>query len=143
MTVPARPVVSGTESGDFVEILSGLSPGETVVTSGQFLIDSEASLKASLQRMRASSESEEAPAPVLGGTGVVRRLYPGEDRLNMEHDPIEALGWPSMVMDFRVEPGVSLEGLAPGDAVEFELREGSDGYRVSAIRRRADGEGGR
>jgi Cu(I)/Ag(I) efflux system membrane fusion protein len=46
-----RKVTAGIESGDSVEIVSGLREGETVVTSGQFLIDSEASLKASLQRM--------------------------------------------------------------------------------------------
>jgi len=47
---PAR-VVAGIESGDQVQILEGLAVGETVVTSGQFLIDSEASLDASLLRL--------------------------------------------------------------------------------------------
>lgn len=47
----ARQVKSGMESGEWVEILSGLAPGEQVVTSGQFLIDSESSLKAGLQRL--------------------------------------------------------------------------------------------
>jgi len=47
----ARQVTAGIESGDFVEIVKGLREDETVVTSGQFLIDSEASLKASLARM--------------------------------------------------------------------------------------------
>jgi len=44
-------VVSGIESGDQVQILSGLTPGEKVVVSGQYLIDSEANLKASFQRL--------------------------------------------------------------------------------------------
>lgn len=43
-------VVSGMRSGDEVEILSGLEPGQKVVVSGQFLLDSEANLQASLQR---------------------------------------------------------------------------------------------
>ena len=47
-----RNVKAGMESGDWVEIMSGLEEGDTVVTSGQFLIDSEASLKASLMRMQ-------------------------------------------------------------------------------------------
>ena len=55
-----REVVSGMESGDYVEITAGLSAGDRVVTSGQFLIDSEASLKASLQRMQSLAESEHA-----------------------------------------------------------------------------------
>ncbi|MEW5057585.1 MAG: efflux RND transporter periplasmic adaptor subunit [Cycloclasticus sp.] len=49
----ARPVSSGIESGDYIEILSGLDEHEQVVVSGQFLIDSEASLRASLLRMSA------------------------------------------------------------------------------------------
>jgi len=42
-----RPVVvsPGREIGDETEILSGLSEGQRVVASGQFLIDSEANLK--------------------------------------------------------------------------------------------------
>lgn len=51
-----RAVETGMESGERVEILSGLDEGETVVISGQFLIDSEASLKAALTRL-----SGEAP----------------------------------------------------------------------------------
>jgi len=47
----AREVVAGIESGDWVEIQQGLQKGDEVVTSGQFLIDSEASLKASFSRM--------------------------------------------------------------------------------------------
>jgi hypothetical protein len=49
-------VVVGEESGDWVEIRQGVKEGDTVVTSGQFLIDSEASVRASFQRM------ESAPA---------------------------------------------------------------------------------
>lgn len=47
----AREVVSGMESGDWIEIKSGVKAGEQVVTSAQFLIDSEASMRASLMRM--------------------------------------------------------------------------------------------
>ena len=46
-----RDVVTGVESGQSIEIINGLSEGDQVVISGQFLIDSEASLKASLMRM--------------------------------------------------------------------------------------------
>jgi Cu(I)/Ag(I) efflux system membrane fusion protein len=51
-----QPVTPGIESGGRVAILSGLTEGETVVTSGQFLIDSEASLKASLQRLSVGND---------------------------------------------------------------------------------------
>jgi len=53
----SRTVTAGIESGDWVEILEGIAPGDTVVTSGQFLIDSEASLKASMTRMSSPDNS--------------------------------------------------------------------------------------
>jgi len=40
-----RAVVTGDRVGDRIEIVSGLKPGESVVASGAFLIDSEAQLK--------------------------------------------------------------------------------------------------
>ena len=47
-----RDVRLGVETGDgMVEIISGLKPGEMVVTSGQFLIDSEAKMREALAKM--------------------------------------------------------------------------------------------
>lgn len=43
-----REVQTGERVGDRVEILSGLKPGERIVTSGNFLIDSESQLKQAL-----------------------------------------------------------------------------------------------
>jgi len=47
----AKAVKLGIESGDKIAVLSGLEEGEQVVTSAQFLIDSESSLKASFGRL--------------------------------------------------------------------------------------------
>ncbi|MGR9052064.1 MAG: efflux RND transporter periplasmic adaptor subunit [Gammaproteobacteria bacterium] len=47
-------VVAGEESAGKTEILSGLEEGETVVESGQFLIDSESNLQAALLRTSAT-----------------------------------------------------------------------------------------
>jgi Cu(I)/Ag(I) efflux system membrane fusion protein len=53
----ARDVKAGIESGNYVEILEGVNEGDNIVTSGQFLIDSEASMRASLNRMSAPDEA--------------------------------------------------------------------------------------
>jgi Cu(I)/Ag(I) efflux system membrane fusion protein len=45
-----REVQTGMKSGDFIEIRSGVEPGEAVATQANFLIDSESRLKAALQR---------------------------------------------------------------------------------------------
>lgn len=52
-----REVTPGLESENEVEILSGLKPGEKVVVSGQFLIDSESNLKAGFSRLSDSESS--------------------------------------------------------------------------------------
>jgi Cu(I)/Ag(I) efflux system membrane fusion protein len=44
-------VVIGARNGEEIEILSGLKVDDEIVTSGQFLIDSESSLQASFQRL--------------------------------------------------------------------------------------------
>jgi Cu(I)/Ag(I) efflux system membrane fusion protein len=44
-------VVPGLESGEVIEVISGLDEGQEIVVSGQFLIDSESSLRADFQRM--------------------------------------------------------------------------------------------
>jgi len=48
-----RPVAveTGAAAGGYTEIVSGLEPGEQVVASGQFLIDSESSIQAAFSRL--------------------------------------------------------------------------------------------
>ena len=50
-------VTPGAESGDWIEILKGIKAGDVVVTSGQFLIDSEANVRASFSRMQSTEPS--------------------------------------------------------------------------------------
>jgi len=67
-------VVTGLESGGRTEIIEGLSAGERIVVSGQFLIDSEASMDASLMRMI----GEDAPTQALP-------REQGRDKGGMDH----------------------------------------------------------
>ncbi len=46
-----------------LQVLSGLKAGEQVVTSGQFLLDSESKLQEAVQKMMAVKSSAAAPAP--------------------------------------------------------------------------------
>ena len=58
------PVQTGLESGGRVQILSGLAGGERIVTSAQFLIDSEARLQGALSAMTDTSAHEtSSPSP--------------------------------------------------------------------------------
>jgi Cu(I)/Ag(I) efflux system membrane fusion protein/cobalt-zinc-cadmium efflux system membrane fusion protein len=54
-----REVVLGIDSGDgWIEVQQGLAEGERVVTSGQFLIDSESKLQEAAQKMLAGQTGE-------------------------------------------------------------------------------------
>jgi len=132
----SRPVKAGIESGEWVEIMEGVEPGENVVVSGQFLIDSEASLKASMMRMTETDKSNgEQPVRHATGFGVIRALNADKGIINIEHEAIPDLDWPPMQMDFRLQEGVSLEGLQAGDEIAFDLAEHSDGFHIGAIRK--------
>ncbi|WP_186196206.1 efflux RND transporter periplasmic adaptor subunit [Burkholderia gladioli] len=61
----------GRDLGDFTEVLDGLGEGETVVASGQFLIDSEASLKSVLPRLEHDAASREAGGEARNGPGAM------------------------------------------------------------------------
>jgi Cu(I)/Ag(I) efflux system membrane fusion protein len=60
-----RQVQTGERDGDRIQILSGLKGGERVVTSGNFLIDSESQMKAAAEGMggMAGMPGMEAPKP--------------------------------------------------------------------------------
>ncbi|MCZ6727134.1 MAG: efflux RND transporter periplasmic adaptor subunit, partial [Acidobacteria bacterium] len=53
-----REVTLGHEAGGYAEVLTGIEVGERVVTSAQFLLDSEANLQATIQNMIAQQRRE-------------------------------------------------------------------------------------
>ena len=54
-----RDVELGPEADRYVEVLSGVEPGEQVVTSAQFLIDSESNLREAVQKMIAATKPKQ------------------------------------------------------------------------------------
>ncbi len=58
-----REVELGQTSGGLVEVRSGLAAGEDVVTSSQFLLDSESRFRAAVQRMLEAASAPERAAP--------------------------------------------------------------------------------
>jgi Cu(I)/Ag(I) efflux system membrane fusion protein len=70
----------GRSADGMTAILAGLHGGERIVTSGQFLIDSEASLSGALERMDASDESSDKAEPSSGSSGHFLPKREGEAR---------------------------------------------------------------
>jgi Cu(I)/Ag(I) efflux system membrane fusion protein len=59
-------VVTGSESNGQTEVREGLAAGQKVVASGQFLIDSEASLRGALRRLGEPGQAATAPKQEAG-----------------------------------------------------------------------------
>jgi len=129
----AAQVEVGSESGGQSEIRKGLQAGDKVVLSGQFLIDSEASLSATVARLEGTQE--QAPA-THKGRGTVSEVDAAKGLVELDHEPIPSMQWPKMKMGFRVEDKAQLARLKKGEAVEFELRGKPDpegNYVISKI----------
>ncbi len=130
-----KEVVSGIESGEWVEIVSGLEAGDEVVTSAQFLIDSEASLTGGIQRLDATGlMGRESNDGVVFGSGIVEAIDAEARRIRVSHGPIEDLGWTAMTMEFDVLPDVDLGLIQVGRNIRFSLRPSEVGdYEISII----------
>lgn len=129
-------VISGIESGNWVEIIAGLEPGDDVVTSAQFLIDSEASLAGSIKRLDDTAMSHGTGGnQTVYASGVVDAVNAPARRIRISHGPIEALGWSAMTMEFDVLPQVDLAAVKAGQHVYFALQQSESGdFEVQSIR---------
>jgi Cu(I)/Ag(I) efflux system membrane fusion protein len=126
-------VLTGLESGAHVEILAGIEAGDEVVTSAQFLIDSEASLAGSIKRLESPvAVANKRPPPPVYASGRVEEVDRKARRVRIAHGPIEVLGWPSMTMVFDLRPGVDLGATEVGQDIRFELEQEHAGEYVLA-----------
>lgn len=136
----ARSVKTGIESGDRVEILSGLKAGEIVVISGQFLIDSETNLNAGLERMGETTsnnkESKTESTATIQGKGIIKKIDLQNSSLTLQHEAIPTINWPEMTMDFSVDKNVDLKQFKVGDKVQFNLKKDEDdSYVITDIKK--------
>lgn len=135
-----QAVTLGEHAQGFVEVKSGLKEGQRIVVSGQFLIDSEASLRSALPEMAdntpgntatETSTHTKANAPAaVSANGVVVALVDGA--VTISHEAIPALKWPPMTMDFAATPQQQ-QGLKIGDHVMFSFTMTEDGARLESI----------
>lgn len=132
----------GREAKGQTEILAGMAPGEKVVVSGQFLLDSEASLAEldvrPIDQAPASAEGRTekprgAKPPSYDSTGTIKAIQPGSVMLDMAALP--ALKWPAMQMAFATQGPSQVRGLKPGDRIAFNFTNDSGGPRLVSIRK--------
>jgi membrane fusion protein, copper/silver efflux system len=135
----------GEEIEDQLVVLSGLSAGQQVVASAQFLIDSEASLKGVTPPMEAASASPgTAPASSAATTAVDHTAHASysamgtieeisKDEVTLSHGAIEALKWPAMTMGFKLDKPALAVGLKTKQAVKFSFVRRGDDYVIVSM----------
>jgi Cu(I)/Ag(I) efflux system membrane fusion protein len=127
-------VALGVEANGQSEIRKGLEAGQKVVVSGQFLLDSEASLRGTATRMKdmPSTDASKATDAVHRGEGKVENI--GKDEVTLSHGPIPTLQWGAMTMGFKPPAAGLPKNVAVGDTVAFEIRQTQDGsFEITKI----------
>jgi membrane fusion protein, copper/silver efflux system len=119
-------IKTGIEFDGKTEVLEGLQPGQEVVLSGQFLIDSEASLRGLEAKLNQPGDNSDSLSKTHSTLGVVESL--SEISVTVTHPPVSSLGWPEMTMEFKLpEPSkMPAQNLRIGDQIEmeFQMQEG-------------------
>lgn len=129
-------VRTGQESGGQTEIVAGLSEGERIVASGQFLLDSEASLSGvAARQIDTDRRPTVAGSRLAEGSGRIEKL--DTRSITLSHGPIPAAGWPAMTMMFRLENSALARGLKVGDRVRFSFDQPPQGPTIRSLRKEA------
>ncbi|PLC48128.1 efflux transporter periplasmic adaptor subunit [Pollutimonas subterranea] len=130
-------VQTGAEANEQTEIRKGLTAGQKVVTSGQFLLDSEASIKGTATRMDDGASSEKAAEPVHHATGTVKDI--NQNNITVSHEAIPSLEWPPMTMGFALSPQANPVGISIGTEITFELEATADGnFQITKLSPKAN-----
>ena len=118
-------VRTGIESDDSVEILEGLKEGDMVVTSAQFLIDSESSITAEFERMESAEPTggQNTNPDQAWVDGKITAVMAGHNMLTVQHQPVDSWGWPEMVMDFNVNESIPLDDFKAGSPIRMRVQK--------------------
>lgn len=135
----------GRMTQEYVEITSGLEEGEAVVTSAQFLLDSESSKTSDFMRLNhgdANADKEadgdrvdDTEGPKLAWVGgEIKSVFQETRSVSAYHEPIPDWQWPSMTMKFLVAEEVEFDQLLVGTQLHMQIGKRSDGYyEINAI----------
>ena len=125
----------GRYDSESVEILEGVRDGEKVVSSAQFLLDSESSKSSDFKRM--NSDVDEADASMPSSVWVqasIESMMADHKMLTLAHEAIPEWEWPEMTMDFIASDSVDFSLLSEGMSLHVEVTKEDNGdYKISNI----------
>ncbi len=107
-------VTTGGFDTENAQITSGLLPGDVVVTSAQFMLDSESSKSSDFDRMSLSDAEDVALT-----YGMINTLDLENRVLNISRDAIEKWGRAPATLDFNVPQRVDINRFESGQNIRF------------------------
>ena len=135
----AQEVRTGEQANGRIAVLAGLQQSDTVVLSGQFLIDSEATLAGALTRLNVSAPSapnsaaeEAARTEQYSATGTIERIE--GDTWTIATDASPSLGMGAMTMSFPAPSKASANPVRSGQRISFSfIRSAAGKFEITQV----------
>jgi membrane fusion protein, copper/silver efflux system len=125
----------GRTSEYFAEILMGLKEGERIVTSAQFLLDSESSKTSDFKRMNHTKDDAAITLDAVWTEAKINSVMLDHRMINVSHQPIPNWDWPAMTMDFVVASEVDMSLFDANAKMEILIQKNITGdYSVVDLR---------
>ncbi len=138
-----RPIAirTGREIGERTEVLAGLNEGQRIVASGQFLLDSEASVlgiapvpvpvpvAVTVPLDPPAPAAKPAPAPAVHEADA-RIVAIDAARITLSHGPFPTLHMSGMTMTFALQAPDLVGGMHIGDRVRVGVVQTANGLMV-------------
>lgn len=137
-------VTIGNQFNDVYAVIDGLVAGDEVVTSAQFLLDSESSISSDFLRMEAPSQVpmqipshvpvQESEITSAWTHATVNDVMVSDRLVNLTHGPLDAFNMMGMTMNFAVAAEIDIQQFQVGDQVHVEIVEGMFGmYQINTV----------
>lgn len=83
----------------------------------------------------AESAASGVTAGPIRGAGMVKAVDAASGSITLDHEPIEAIKWGAMTMEFKAADPSILRDVSVGDHVTFELKSAEDTQTVTMVQK--------
>jgi Cu(I)/Ag(I) efflux system protein CusF len=66
--------------------------------------------------------------------GVVKSVNADKGTVSVDHEPVASMKWPAMTMSFKARDKKALQGLKPGQKIEFDFEQHGKDYVITKVK---------
>ncbi|MBF7073071.1 efflux RND transporter periplasmic adaptor subunit [Glaciecola sp. MH2013] len=129
-------ITTGRLYGSYIEVVEGLREGDKIVSSAQFLLDSESSISSDFSRI----DGNDTPLPDTSGEvsawthATVEEVFIDEAMLKLSHGPLAEFNMMGMTMNFLISDSLNINDFRAGQDLHVEIVKSNSGmYKVSTV----------